>query len=78
MSAIPSPKAEPVKQWLAGVGAERLQEAADLASLSEDQRRLYARDQLAEHNKTLAAAAGGPPAAERWPLGRCEQKGCWV
>ena len=19
-----------------------------------------------------------PPAAESWPLGRCEQKGCWV
>jgi len=59
VQSIPSPKAEPVKQWLAGVGAERLQEETDLAGLSEDQRRLYARDQLAEHNKTLAAAAGG-------------------
>jgi hypothetical protein len=58
VQSIPSPKAEPVKQWLAGVGAERLQEAADLAGLSEDQRRLYARDQLAEHNKALAATAG--------------------
>ncbi len=60
IQSIPSPKAEPVKQWLARVGTERLQEAADeLAGLTEDQRRLYVRDQLAEHNKALAAAAGG-------------------
>jgi DNA-damage-inducible protein D len=58
IQSIPSPKAEPVKQWLARVGAERLQESADsLAGLTEDQRRLYVRDQLAEHNKSLAAAA---------------------
>jgi len=60
VQSIPSPKAEPVKQWLARVGTERLQEDADaLAGLTEDQRRLFVRDQLTEHNKALAAAAGG-------------------
>ena len=29
IQAIPSPKAEPFKQWLAQVGAERLEEIAD-------------------------------------------------
>jgi len=59
VQSIPSPKAEPVKQWLARVGTERLQERADeLDGLSEDQRRLFVRDQLAEHNKSLAVAAG--------------------
>jgi DNA-damage-inducible protein D len=58
IQSIPSPKAEPVKQWLAGVGAERLQEEADLAALTEDQRRIFNRDRMTEYNKSLAAAAG--------------------
>lgn len=59
VQSIPSPKAEPIKQWLARVGSERMQDATGpLTGLSEDQRRLYVRDQLTEHNKSLAAAAG--------------------
>jgi DNA-damage-inducible protein D len=58
IQSIPSPKAEPVRQWLAGVGAERLAETADLTGLSEDQRRIYNRDRMTEYNKSLSAAAG--------------------
>jgi DNA-damage-inducible protein D len=58
IQAIPSPKAEPVKQWLASVGAERIQESGDLTGLSEDQRRIYNRDRMTEYNKSLSDAAG--------------------
>jgi len=58
VQSIPSPKAEPVKQWLAGVGAERIQESGDLTGLSEDQLRIYNRDRMTEYNKSLSAAAG--------------------
>lgn len=40
IQSIPSPKAEPVKQWLARVGAQRLDEAA--ATLDEAQPSLHA------------------------------------
>lgn len=62
VQSIPSPKAEPVKQWLAKVGTERIEEIASsdlLGNLSEDQRRLLLRGQLAEHNLSLADAAAG-------------------
>jgi DNA-damage-inducible protein D len=55
---IPSPKAEPVKQCLAAVGAVRIQESGDLTGLSEDQLRIYNRDRMTEYNKPLSAAAG--------------------
>jgi hypothetical protein len=58
IQSIPSPKAEPVKQWLAGVGAERINEAADLEGLTEDQRCIYARHQIEHGNKSLSAAVG--------------------
>jgi DNA-damage-inducible protein D len=60
IQSVPSPKAEPVKQWLARVGTERLEEVAEqdiLAGMSEDLRRLYLRDELVERNKQLAATA---------------------
>lgn len=60
IQSIPSSKAEPFKRWLAQVGYERIQEinaSPDLESLSEAQRRLMLRDELALHNKHLAAAA---------------------
>jgi len=62
VQSIPSPRAEPVKQWLAKVATERLEEIASsdlLAGLSEDQRRLFVRGQLQEHNRQLADAAAG-------------------
>jgi DNA-damage-inducible protein D len=60
VQSIPSPKAEPFKQWLAKVGAERLEEtpASDLLTgMSEDQRRLFLRGQVADGNLTLAETA---------------------
>ena len=60
IQSIPSPKAEPFKQWLAQVGYERLQDvdsANSFSALNENQRRLMLRDELSQHNKDLAAAA---------------------
>ena len=53
--SIPSPKAEPMRQWLAQVGAQRLDEAA--AELNENQPRLLLRGEIASHNTNLNAAA---------------------
>ncbi len=54
--SIPSPKAEPMRQWLAQVGAQRLEEVA--AELDENQRRLLLRGDVAERNRGLMATAG--------------------
>lgn len=51
VQSIPSPKAEPVRQWLAQVGAQRLEEAA--AELDEDQRRQILRGEVADKNRGL-------------------------
>jgi DNA-damage-inducible protein D len=55
VQSIPSPKAEPFKQWLAQVGAQRLDEVA--AALDENQHRLLLRGEVATHNTSLNAAA---------------------
>lgn len=60
VQSIPSPKAEPVKQWLAKVGAERLEEIAEgnvLAGLTEEQQRLFLRGEVANRNLSLAETA---------------------
>jgi DNA-damage-inducible protein D len=60
VQSIPSPKAEPVKQWLAQVGAERLEEIAAsdaLAGMTPEQRAIFLRGQMADRNTTLADAA---------------------
>ena len=41
IQSIPSPKAEPFKQWLARVGVERLEEMENLALAADRMRRLY-------------------------------------
>lgn len=41
VQSIPSPKAEPVKQWLAKVGYERMQEMADPATAIDRARDIY-------------------------------------
>lgn len=59
VQSVPSPKAEPIKQWLAREGAKRLEEIA--AGLTEHQRRLLLRGEIAEKNRSLAdtvSAAG--------------------
>jgi DNA-damage-inducible protein D len=43
VESVPSPKAEPFKRWLAGVGAERLQELGDPSLAADRMRREYAR-----------------------------------
>lgn len=55
IQSVPSPKAEPVKQWLAWVGAQRLEEAA--ATLDEAQRRQLLRGEVADRNISLAETA---------------------
>ncbi len=57
VQSVPSPKAEPVKQWLALVGAQRLDEVA--ASLDEDQRRQLLRGEVATKNSHLADTVAG-------------------
>lgn len=59
IQSIPSPKAEPYKQWLAKVGAERLEDV--IAARDEPGRRLLIRGEVADKNLLLnsAAAAAG-------------------
>jgi DNA-damage-inducible protein D len=57
VQSIPSPRAEPIKQWLAQEGARRLEEVA--GELPEAQRRLLIRGEVAEKNTTLHDAAQG-------------------
>jgi DNA-damage-inducible protein D len=61
IQSIPSPRAEPVKQWLARVGTERLDAIAEsrdlLAGMSDAERRLFLRGQLADRNSALSEAA---------------------
>ena len=60
VQSIPSPKAEPFKQWLARVGAERLEEVPDsdlLAGMTPEQRAIFLRGQMADRNLSLAEAA---------------------
>jgi DNA-damage-inducible protein D len=55
VQSIPSPKAEPIKQWLAQEGARRLDEVA--GELPEQQRRHLLRGEVATQNSHLAQAA---------------------
>lgn len=55
IQSIPSPKAEPVKQWLAREGARRLDEVA--AELPENQKRLLLRGEVAAQNSSLNESA---------------------
>jgi DNA-damage-inducible protein D len=60
VQSVPSPKAEPVKQWLAKAGAEKLEEIAQsdlLSGMTAEQRAIFLRGQVADRNTTLAAAA---------------------
>lgn len=60
VQSIPSPKAEPFKQWLAKVGTVRLEEVAEsdlLAGMTPAQRAIFLRGQMADRNTSLADAA---------------------
>lgn len=58
IQSIPSPKAEPFKQWLAQLGADRIHdlEAAE-AFNKEIDARIEARNNIKQHNVALADAA---------------------
>jgi DNA-damage-inducible protein D len=53
VQSVPSPKAEPIKQWLAQEGAR------SLAELEENHRRLFLREEIAEKNRSLADTVTG-------------------
>lgn len=55
VQSVPSPKAEPVKQWLAREGARRLEEVA--TGFTDDQKRLLLRWDMSDRNRTLAETA---------------------
>jgi DNA-damage-inducible protein D len=60
VQSIPSPKVEPIKQWLAKVARERLEEVAAsdlLAGMTAEQRAIFLRGQMADRNVSLAEAA---------------------
>ena len=55
VQSVPSPKAEPIKQWLAQEGARSLEETA--AEMNEAQKRLLLRREFTERNNRLMDAA---------------------
>lgn len=60
IQSIPSRRAEPFKQWLAKVGAERIEETPQsdlLAGLTLEQKAIFLRGQIADRNLSLAEAA---------------------
>lgn len=60
IQSVPSPRAEPFKQWLAKVGAERLEDLAQsdlLAGMTSEQKAIFLRGQMADRNLSLADAA---------------------
>lgn len=62
IQSIPSPKAEPFKQWLAKVGTERLEELGQsdlLAGMTPEQKAIFLRGQMSDRNTSLADAASG-------------------
>lgn len=68
VQSIPSPKAEPFKQWLARVGTERLEEVGQsdiLAGLTPEQKAIFLRGQMADRNISLAEAAANVGVATR-------------
>jgi len=68
IQSIPSPKAEPFKLWLAKVGNERVEEAraTDFGALSENQRRLLLRGQVAEHTRIWLPQPNRRVSRHRW------------
>lgn len=58
IQSIPSPKAEPFKQWLAQLGADRIHDIQAAEALNEEiDARLSARKDVRQHNIALADAA---------------------
>ena len=58
IQSIPSPKAEPFKLWLAQTGADHLMDLVDAQKMqAELEIRMQARNDVKEHNKSLAKAA---------------------
>ena len=55
IQSIPSPKAEPFKQWLAQLGADRIHDIAAAEALNKEiDARMAARHDIRQHNVSLA------------------------
>lgn len=58
IQSIPSPKAEPFKQWMAQLGADRIHDIAAAEALNKEiDARFAARNDIRQHNVALADAA---------------------
>lgn len=58
IQSIPSPKAEPFKQWLAQLGADRINDIQAAEALNQEiDSRIAARDDVRQHNIALADVA---------------------
>ena len=76
IQSIPSPKAEPFKLWLAQTGADHLLDLADAKKLQEEiDTRIRARDDVCEHNKSLAKAAQDAGVSTNQEFARLQNSG---
>lgn len=58
IQSIPSPKAEPFKLWMAQLGADRIHDIEAVEAMNKEiDQRLAARDDVRQHNNSLAKAA---------------------
>lgn len=58
IQSIPSPKAEPFKLWMAQLGADRIHDIEAVEKMNKEiDQRLAARDDVRQHNNSLAQAA---------------------
>ena len=58
IQSIPSPKAEPLKQWMAQLGADRIHDIEAAEALNKEiDARIAARNDVRQHNVALADAA---------------------
>ena len=76
IQSVPSPKAEPFKLWLAQTGADHLLDLADAKKLQEEiDTRIRARDDVCEHNKSLAKAAQDAGVSTNQEFARLQNNG---
>ena len=58
IQSIPSPKAEPFKLWMAQLGADRIHDIEAVEAMNKEiDQRLAVRDDVRQHNNSLAKAA---------------------
>jgi hypothetical protein len=65
IQSVPSPKAEPIKLWLAKVGYERMQDMADPARSLDRAREFWKQH---GRNKVVTGESFLPPNSEKLPV----------